>query len=1339
MHGCDGDHEAAFNWSITGGLQIVNGGGNGDDDITVRATGSGSQTVTLEVSCDGITCHPCEITFNVPVAPVCEIDQPVQDPVCGSTGNTLHVDISGGDAPYDITWSLNSAAQNDNWAITGGQGTSTITYRAGNGVDATFTVTVRDEQGCESQCTIVVSCGQPAPCVDVDAGGPYEQCVPVNCPPNTHCVQLNGTIGGEATSGHWTTSGSGNFLPNANTIDAMYCPSQADLAAGQVTLTLTTNDPEGACGPESDQAVVVILEAPICDIDFPSQNPVCESTGNTLHVDISGGDAPYDITWSINSAGLSDNWAITGGQGTSTITYRAGHGADATFTVTVRDDKGCESQCTITLSCGEAGPCVDVDAGGPYEKCVPADCPPNEHCIQLNGTIGGQATSGHWTTSGSGTFHPNADTIDALYCPSAADLAAGQVTLTLTTNDPAGECGPESDQVVVNLNEGPACTINQPSSSPVCGSTGNTLHVNISGGDAPYTITWSLDSGAQNDDWAITAGQGTSTITYRAGDTGTDATFRVTVRDEQGCESECVLHISCGEGGPCDVDVDAGGPYKECVPDGDSPSQHCVSLNGTIGGLATSGHWTTSGSGSFQPNANTIDAVYCPSSSDINNGQVTLTLTTNDPSGACGPESDQVVVFFKDAPVCDIDDPSQNPVCGSSGNTLHVDISGGDAPYDITWSLNSAALNDNWAITAGQGTSTITYRAGDNNTDATFTVTVRDEQGCESECTLHISCGEGGPCVDVDAGGPYEKCVPEGASPSQHCVQLNGTIGGQATSGTWTTSGSGNFQPNATTIDAVYCPSASDINNGQVTLTLTTNDPAGECGPQSDQVVVFFHDAPVCDIDEPSSNPVCGSTGNTLHVDISGGDTPYTITWSINSAGMADDWAITGGQGTSTITYRAGDTGTDATFTVKVKDEEGCESQCSIFVACGQAAPCPNGPECDIDHPSEDPECESTGNTLHVDISGGNPPYDIDWSIDAGGIADDWAITGGHGTSTITYRAGEGDNDAVFTVRVTDEDDCETTCTITLDCEAEGECPDVCTVTQGYWGNEGGKKCFEGQKLGTLEILEELITPGSPIVLGGGGRSITFGEGTEECIIQLLPGGGTPQALPSNLGNLSVSSGSCDVTGLPLKNGRINNNLLSQALTLALNLRFSSELGDLDLTSSCSSVDLSSTWEDKLDDLGLGTTVNDVLELANRALAGEPVGLSYSAVNDLLSRINEGFEEGCDDCGDDDNEDDDSEVDLLGNEPNPVSITGSTLIRFALNEPSTVHLDVFDVTGRRVATVANGVFPAGESSARFDVAGYPGLSSGIYMYRLTAQVLQTGATYVKAEKMLLIR
>ena len=46
--------------------------------------------------------------------------------------------------------------------------------------------------------------------------------------------------------------------------------------------------------------------------------------------------------------------------------------------------------------------------------------------IALNGYVT-IATGGTWTTSGSGTFNPNATTLTASYIPSAADTAAGTV------------------------------------------------------------------------------------------------------------------------------------------------------------------------------------------------------------------------------------------------------------------------------------------------------------------------------------------------------------------------------------------------------------------------------------------------------------------------------------------------------------------------------------------------------------------------------------------------------------------------------------------------------------------------------------------------------------------------------------------------------------------------------------------------------------------------------------------------------------------------------------------------------------------------------------------------
>jgi hypothetical protein len=161
-------------------------------------------------------------------------------------------------------------------------------------------------------------------------------------------VQLAGSIGGGASSGTWSTSGTGSFAPNAGTLNAVYTPSLADVTAGTVTLTLTTNDPDGPCPEVHDDMVVTI-------------NPPSTATAN--------------------------------------------------------DDQ--------TICAGST--------------------------VQLAGSIGGSASSGTWSTSGTGSFAPNAGTLNAVYTPSVADETAGTVTLTLTTNDPDGPCPAVHDDMVVTF------------------------------------------------------------------------------------------------------------------------------------------------------------------------------------------------------------------------------------------------------------------------------------------------------------------------------------------------------------------------------------------------------------------------------------------------------------------------------------------------------------------------------------------------------------------------------------------------------------------------------------------------------------------------------------------------------------------------------------------------------------------------------------------------------------------------------------------------------------------------------------------------------------------------
>jgi hypothetical protein len=69
---------------------------------------------------------------------------------------------------------------------------------------------------------------------------------------------------------------------------------------------------------------------------------------------------------------------------------------------------------------------------------------------------------------------------------------------------------------------------------------------------------------------------------------------------------------------------------------------------------------------------------------------------------------------------------------------------------------------------------------------------------------------------------------------------------------------------------------------------------------------------------------------------------------------------------------------------------------------------------------------------------------------------------------------------------------------------------------------------------------------------------------------------------------------------------------------------------------------------------------------------------------------------------------------LAQNYPNPFNPT--TNIRYTLPEAGPVRLELFDITGRRVALLSDQVLPVGDHSFVFDASM---LSSGVYLYRLS--------------------
>jgi hypothetical protein len=83
---------------------------------------------------------------------------------------------------------------------------------------------------------------------------------------------------------------------------------------------------------------------------------------------------------------------------------------------------------------------------------------------------------------------------------------------------------------------------------------------------------------------------------------------------------------------------------------------------------------------------------------------------------------------------------------------------------------------------------------------------------------------------------------------------------------------------------------------------------------------------------------------------------------------------------------------------------------------------------------------------------------------------------------------------------------------------------------------------------------------------------------------------------------------------------------------------------------------------------------------------------------------------------------------LRQNYPNPFN--PSTRIVYNLSGRESIKLEIFDILGRKIATLVDGIREAGEHAVNFDASG---LQSGVYFYQITA------GTTVQAKKMLLIK
>ncbi len=776
---------------------------------------AGTVTLTLTTNDPLGPCPAVSDNVVITINATATVDAGPAQTICA--GNTVTLAGTFGGSATGVSWSTSGDGTFNNITNPNAIYTPGVNDRTAGTV--TLTLSTDDPAGpCLPATDNVVITISPA--ATVDAGPAQTVC-------GSSTVTLAGTIGGSATSATWS-GGTGTFSPNNTTLTAVYTPSAAEITAGSVTLTLTTNDPAGACPAVSDNVVITL--DPVATVDAGPAQTICAGSTVTLAGTIGG--AAISATWSGGAGTFSPNANTLTAVYTPTAAEVAA--GTVTLTLTTNDPAGscpaATDNVTITIS-----PAATVDAGPAQTVC-------GSSTVTLAGTIGGSATSATWS-GGTGTFSPNNTTLNAVYTPSAAEITAGTVTLTLTTNDPAGACTAATDNVTITLD--PVATVDAGAAQSICAGSTVTLAGTIGGGAT--TATWSGGSGTFSpNNSTLNAVYTPSAAEVAAG----TVTLTLTTNDPAGlcpaATDNVTITISPA------ATVDAGPAQVIC-------GGSTVTLAGTIGGSATSATWS-GGTGTFAPNANTLNAVYTPSAAEVTAGTVTLTLTTNDPAGACTAATDNVTITINQAAT--VDAGTAQTICAGGTVTLAGTIGG--SATSATWSggagtfaPNSSTLNAVYTPSAAE------VAAG----TVTLTLTTNDPAGScpavSDNVTITIS-----PAATVDAGAAQTIC-------GSGTVTLAGTIGGSATSATWS-GGTGTFSPNATTLNAVYTPSAAEITAGTVTLTLTTNDPAGACTAATDNVTITI-DQPAT-VDAGTAQTICAGSTVTLAGTIGGAAT--SATWS---------------------------------------------------------------------------------------------------------------------------------------------------------------------------------------------------------------------------------------------------------------------------------------------------------------------------------------------------------------------------------------------------------------------------------------------------------------------------
>ncbi|MBP6334799.1 MAG: CotH kinase family protein [Bacteroidia bacterium] len=579
------------------------------------------------------------------------------------------------------------------------------------------------------------------------------------------------------------------------------------------------------------QATVTITQPAALLASATSTNATCagSSCNGSATISPSGGTSPYTYSWSSGHTSSSVSTLCSG-----------------SYTVVVSDARGCTKSVSFTIT-NPGAPAISVTSLNEVS------CPGGSNGSAIVSVTGGAAPYTYaWSPSG-GTNQ------------NASGLAAGNYTLVATDQN-----GCQSSKTVT-IDQPPSFTSTVSSTAPLCfGGSNGSASIAVNGGSSPYSYSWSPSGGSQAAASQLAAGN-----------------YSVTVTDASGCTFSRSINVTQ----PTVITTSTSSMASNCFGGSDGSAQ--VIVGGGVGPYtyqwSASGSTTNIASGLSAGTYNVIvsDANACTKSASVSVGQpAQIVLTTSSSPAMCGGADGSASVSasggvgpyqYNWTPLGGTASSAQNLSAGvytvrvtdshSCSVTAQAAVINSNGMTSVVNNKTNVscfgASNGSATVTASNGALPYSYQwspSGGTSATATglssgiYTVTIQDALGCVNIQQVNIT--EPGSLI-LSTTNNSVLCFG-GNSGSATAIVAGGT---QPYSYQWSPSGG---------IDST----ATSLIAGNYSVRVT--DAQGCTNVQS----VVIDQSPPIQISFSHTDATCGLNNGSASVQLSGGNSPYSIVWN---------------------------------------------------------------------------------------------------------------------------------------------------------------------------------------------------------------------------------------------------------------------------------------------------------------------------------------------------------------------------------------------------------------------------------------------------------------------------